>query len=188
MVSVNVAQLLQEGPGAVRDFDFAERLPDPDNDLHMRGPIRGRAHLTRTSRGILVHADHAAMVELECARCLSDVRLRVVGSFDEEFLPTTDIRTGVPVDEEPEERDHLRIDEHHEINLDEVLRQTMLTNMPLRPLCETMCPGLCPTCGGRLDNQHPTHAEPTPQAVGPDKISPFARLADLLSDDGERTN
>jgi uncharacterized protein len=188
MVSVNVAQLLQHLPGTVREFEFDEPLPDPNDDLRLRGPVRGYARLTRTSRGILVHADHQAPVSLDCARCLNEVTLNLEGSLDEEFVPTTDVRTGAPAPDQPEEPDQPVIDERHELNLDEVLRQNILTNLPLQPLCDTVCPGLCATCGRRLDNQHTPHPvepiAPPPTA----EASPFARLAELLVDDAERKN
>ena len=182
MVSVNVAQLLLEAAGSVRQFDFAEPLPDPTHDLHLRGPIRGHARLIRTSRGVLVHSDHVAQATLECARCLEDALATIEGSIDEEFLATTDIRTGLPVAlDEPLESDTPIIDEHHVIDLDEVLRQNILTNLPLAPLCEALCPGLCPTCGERLGPAHSPHpgerAEPT--SAG----NPFAALAGLIQDE-----
>ena len=176
MVSANVAQLLLSPPGSTRDFDFRERLPDPHNDLHLRGPIGGHAHLIRTSDGILVHTDYAAPVRLECARCLDDAHAVVEGSLDEEFLPTTDVHTGMPLTFERED-DQPMIDEHHEIDLDEVLRQNILTNLPLRPLCDAACPGLCETCGQRLDQAHVAHSNETPASPS----SPFARLAVLLT-------
>ena len=54
---------------------------------------------------------------------------------------STDVRTGLPL-HVPEMPDLLLVDEHHEINLDEVLRQNILTNLPLRALCDAACPGL----------------------------------------------
>src|SRR5690348_8130558 len=69
MVSVNVAQLLLLGPGAVREFDFAEPIADLEGELHLRGPVHGHARLTRTSEGILVHTELEASAMLECARC-----------------------------------------------------------------------------------------------------------------------
>jgi uncharacterized protein len=182
MVSVNVAQLLLEAPGSVRKFDFAEPLPDPADDLHLRGPIRGQARLIRTSRGVLVHSDHTAHATLECARCLEDAQATIEGSLDEEFLATTDIRTGLPVAlDEPLEADTPVIDEHHVIDLDEVLRQNILTNLPLAPLCEALCPGLCPTCGERLGPAHTAH--PGERAEPISAGNPFAALAGLIQDE-----
>jgi uncharacterized protein len=187
MVSVNVSQLLLGGPGLVREFDFAEPFPDPAGELHLRGPIRGHARLTRTSEGILVHSEYAVPVTLECARCLEESRVTVSGQLDEEFLPSTDIRTGLPAELPGVVDDQPLIDEHHEIDLDEVLRQNILTGLPLRPLCSAACPGLCPTCGVRLDSAHIPHpaAEEAPAALL-DPANPFAGLAVLLQDNEER--
>ena len=80
------------------------------------------------------------------------------GALDEEFLPITDVRTGISVElPDGTEDDQPLINEHHEIDLNEILRQNILTNLPLQPLCEAACPGLCPECGERLGAAHATH-------------------------------
>jgi uncharacterized metal-binding protein YceD (DUF177 family) len=188
MVSFNVSQLLLLGAGAVREFEFSETLSDPDRDLPVRGPVSGYTRLTRTSEGILAHTEYHAEITLECARCLEEADSEVEGDFDEEFVPSTDIRTGTALELHVPD-DQPLIDEHHEIVLDELLRQNILTNLPLRPLCESACPGLCSTCGERLTAQHRTHPElehqDEPEAPV-DPASPFARLAVLLRNDQER--
>jgi uncharacterized metal-binding protein YceD (DUF177 family) len=188
MVSINVARLLQSAPGSVRDVDFSELLPDPSPDIHLLGPVSGRARLTLTSRGVLVLANLHAVVALECARCLDDVPTEISGVVEEEFVPSTDVRSGLPTAPDPDlvHAQTPRIDEHHEINLDEPLRQTLLTDTPLRVLCDTACPGLCPECGLRLDTEHEAHAEAeaTPDVSG--SASPFAALAELLAEDSPR--
>jgi uncharacterized protein len=180
MVSVNVAQLLQSDAGTVREFDFSESIPDSTDDLHLCGHVAGHAELHRTSRGILVRSEYRTPVTLECSRCLGDVQMDVEGYFEEEFLTSTDVHTGLPTHfEELADPDQSRIDDHHEIHLDDMLRQDILTSLPLQPLCDEMCPGLCPTCGQRLDAQHAPHPEEerTPPA---DVYQPFAGLADML--------
>ena len=186
MVAFNVSQLLLLGPGSVREFDFREPFPDPANELHLRGPISGHARLTRTSEGILAHSDYHARVITECARCLEETTARVDGELDEEFLPTTDVRTGTPVqlpmgtqDDQP------LIDEHHEIDLNEILRQSILMALPLQPLCEATCPGLCAECGERLHPGHPAHAAIEASEEPVDPANPFAQLAVLLHNDEE---
>ena len=187
MVFVNVSQLLLMGPGTVREFDFCEPFPDASGELHLRGPISGHARLIRTSEGILAHTDFHVSVSLECARCLEEARADVDGELDEEFLPSTDIRTGLPVALPEGVEDQPLINEHHEIDLDEILRQNVLTSLPLRPLCEAACPGLCTTCGQRLDSvHHRPHPEPEQVDTPAEPTSPFARLAVLLQDEEER--
>lgn len=182
MVALNVAQLLLSLPGTTREADFSERLADPTEDARLAGPVRGHVHLTRTSRGILAHVTLAARVIQECGRCLADARTTVQADVDEEFFPTVDIRTGVPVglELEREPEDYALIDEHHELGLDEVIRQTLITSLPLQPLCEEACPGLCPTCGQRLDAKHQRHPEDEAVEDEGHDANPFATLAVLL--------
>jgi len=186
MVSFNVSQLLLLGPGSVREFDFREPLPDPANELHLRGPISGHARLTRTSEGILAHSDYHARVIMDCARCLEETTARVDGELDEEFLPTTDVRTGVPMQlPSGTEDDQPLIDEHHEIDLDEILRQNILMALPLQPLCEAACPGQCSECGERLGPGHQAHTPIEDNDEPVDPSNPFSRLAVLLHNDEE---
>lgn len=181
MVSVNVAQLLLSAPGAVREFDFVDVVPAVSSEVHLDGPLAGHARLTRTNDGILVQTEYAAGVALECSRCLDEVHVAVKGAFDEEFLQSVDLRTGYPI-EVPEDDELSRIDEHHEIELDEVLRQDILASLPIKPLCDATCPGLCATCGERLSRQHRVHAEPVEDDVPLERTSPFAGLANMLND------
>ncbi len=188
MVSVNVSQLLLMGAGAVREFEFLEPFPDPAGELHLLGPIEGRARLLRTTEGILAHTEYHASVSLECARCLEEAIAEVEGELDEEFLLSTDIRTGLPVELPVVQDDQPFINEHHEIDLDEILRQNILTNIPLRPLCAASCPGLCAACGERLGPRHRAHLDDNQEApeAAVNPASPFAQLAVLLHNDEER--
>ncbi len=180
MVSINVAQLLQDPVGSVRDFDYSERIAVPEAELALREPVRGHIHLTRTPRGVLVSATHQTRVQMECSRCLAEVIVPVEGVLEEEFIPSTDLRTGLPVETDEDDPDQQLIDDHHEIHLDDLLRQEILTDLPLKPLCEAACPGLCPTCGERLSPGHPEHPESAPEPEAEETTRPFAHLADML--------
>src|SRR5438105_8365308 len=129
MVCFNVSKRLLMGPGAVREFDFLEDFPDPAHELHLEGPIEGHARLTRTREGIFAHSDYHASVKLECARCLEEAIEEVEGELDEEFLPTTDIHTGLPVKVPARADDQPPIDGHPETALAETLRQKARTNL-----------------------------------------------------------
>lgn len=184
MVSFNVAQLLKSNAGATHLLDFTERLPDPADDLHLRGPVTGHVKMLRTSRGVLVESRHRAKAVFECARCVEDAPVQLDAQFAEEFVPIADVRTGQPTQAE-DDAEQLLIDDLNEVRLDELLRQSFLTSQPLRPLCSPDCPGLCPECGKRLDARHTAHPEPTdqPEAASPvDPRNPFARLAELKLD------
>jgi uncharacterized protein len=46
-----------------------------------------------------------------------------------------------------------------DLNLDELMRQSILLALPLKPLCADDCRGLCPQCGHRL-SEGPCHCAP----------------------------
>jgi len=148
MVAVNVAQLLKAPTGETRAFEFEEPGEGLGPDLVLTAPVAGRVRLMRTARGILVTCEYHTRVQLDCARCLAPVDVPISSRIEEEALPSLNLRTGEWITPLPEERDLLRVDERNVLDLDDLIRQDLLVNLPLRPLCEPPCVGLCPRCGG----------------------------------------
>jgi uncharacterized protein len=95
----------------------------------------------------------------------------------EEFRPLVNVTTGAPL--EPPDDDALRIDERHLLDLTEATRQYIETEIPLQPLCQEGCHGLCPRCGANLNREECACAL---DAVDPS--NPFAALAGLMEDTG----
>ncbi len=147
-MEINVSQLLQEPIGATRDYRVDEHA-----DIIGDGqayPLRGECRLLRTRRGVLVSCSLGAELELTCSRCLSRFRHPLKIKFEEEFLPTIDVTSGVPL---PQQEDAaFMIDDHHTLDLMDAVREYALMAVPMKPLCKTSCAGLCPTCGANLNN------------------------------------
>ncbi len=170
----NVAQLLKEPIGATRDYEVLAPIHHLLPELIAAEPLTGQVHLLRTDRGILVQARLRGSVVVSCSRCLTDVSAPVTILVEEQFQPTVDVVRGVflEVDEEDEA---LLIDEHHILDLHEVLRQEVLLATPMQPLCKPDCAGLCPTCGEDL-NLGPC------SCVQTDVDARWAELGSLLAD------
>lgn len=149
MIEFNVAQLLKSPVGTTREYDVDEELPAID-EYETTEPIRGHVKLTRTGRGILVDARLHTAVRAECSRCLEELTIPLGIRINEEFLPTVDLATGLPI-ELPKGSEAFTIDEHHVLDLGEAIRQYGLLEVPLQPLCRAACAGLCPTCGQNLN-------------------------------------
>ncbi len=146
----NVAQLLKSPIGTSRAYDIADAIGEIDGTPTTE-PVLGRAKLTRTKRGVLVDAKLQTAVKLECSRCLERVETPLTVHVEEEFIPTTDIGTGLHVTLDKEDDDAFRIDEDHILSLEEPLRQYALLAVPLKPLCRPDCRGLCVMCGRNLN-------------------------------------
>jgi uncharacterized protein len=146
----NVAQLIKGPTGAFRQYDLEADIRDLDSDLHPVCPLAGTVTLLRTSQGILVSGKLNTRIETECRRCLEPCDVDVELELEEEFYPTVRIADAPPLDDVPEsERDEaLKIDEHHILDLSEVVRQDLWLTLPMEALCRPDCAGICPTCGG----------------------------------------
>jgi uncharacterized protein len=154
----NVSGLLSEDPGATRDYVVAGVTIDLGDDLRLADPIEGHVRLSRTNRGLLVTARLSTSLQTVCSRCLRDIEVPIEIAIDEEALPTVDLHTGAPVTVEAGEEEPLRLTDHHELDLASPVREAILLEEPIAPLCRPDCPGLCLVCGERLeegDHDHP---------------------------------
>jgi uncharacterized protein len=146
-MQMNVSQLLKEYIGSTRNYKVDETADFSDEkDIRVRGDIR----LTRTDKGILAQGKLQTEIELTCSRCLSTFNCPLTLNIEEEYFPTMDVLTGasLPLPEEP---GSFTIDEHHIIDLTEAIRQYIMLVMPMKPLCDEGCAGLCPSCGHNLN-------------------------------------
>ena len=118
------------------------RVPE-GADLHLE------VMLEDVSDGVLVTATVAAPLAGECARCLDEftsstkVRFRELfaaeagGSGDDGYLLDGDL-----------------------LDLEPALRDALVLDLPLSPLCGDDCAGLCSTCGVRLADAGSDHGHP----------------------------
>jgi uncharacterized protein len=159
----NIAQLIKEPIGATRIGEISADLRQVAPDLEQvegapQAPLIGSVRLLNASNGILVQGDLHAVATLACARCLEPVSVPIDFELEEVFVPTIDISTGQALT--PEEEDHaLWINEHHILDLHEVVRQDVLVAAPVHLLCRDDCRGLCPQCGQNL-NEGPCGCKP----------------------------
>jgi uncharacterized protein len=146
----NVAQLLKDPIGATRSYDVLAKVLHDEAEVSQAAPLAGQVNMLRTSQGILVEGALDGVIIAECSRCLRPVTLPVSIEIEEEFKPTVDILRGtyLSVDEEDEA---LLIDEHHVLDIAEVLRQAVLLEAPMQVLCRPDCAGFCQTCGKDLN-------------------------------------
>jgi uncharacterized protein len=144
----NVAQLLKGQTGTERRYDLNEEIGHLDPELEPVEPLVGSLVLMRTSQGVLATGKFRTCLRAECRRCLDPCTVCVEFDLEEEFHPAVYIGE-VPLDDVPEEdRDEaLSIDEHHILDLSEVMRQALWLATPGEPLCRPDCRGLCPDCG-----------------------------------------
>ncbi len=147
-MQINVSQLLRESIGSTRDYSINEVADIAGNGKGCL--VQGEVNLLRTQRSILVRGKLSTEVELSCSRCLSPFRYPLTLNLEEEYSPTVDAASGVPLPL-PEDASTFTIDEHHILDLTEAVRQYTLLAIAMKPLCRQDCAGLCPNCGKNLN-------------------------------------
>lgn len=154
----NVAQLMKARVGTSLVNDFHEEDIQLDDDIEVIGPIDGHVRMRRTNQGLLVDGWVELTLELSCNRCLKTFEQPMHVDFEEQFYPTVDVITGMPLD--PFDEDEIfPIDAHHEVDLTEAVRQNVLLALPMVTICREDCKGLCPQCGHDL-NLGPCECKP----------------------------
>jgi uncharacterized protein len=151
------AQFLAEAPGTSRTYQVAGLMLDLGPDLEQADPLEGTIRLARTNRGLLVTGHLTTSLATQCSRCLRDIEVPINIELAEEALPSIEIASGMPIDPSAEP-DVLRLNDHHELELEPVIREAIQLAEPIAPLCEPDCPGLCVVCGQRLEggpHDHP---------------------------------
>ena len=139
--------------------------------------LEGSLRLTRTNRGLVVRARLKTAIEQECSRCLRDLEWPIQIDIDAEALPTVDFNSGLPVDAE-DEPDVLRLNEHHELELEGEVREAIQLAEPIAPLCREDCPGLCIVCGQELASGPHDHPD---EDIDP-RLEGLRALVDDLDD------
>ena len=92
-----------------------------------------------------------------CVRCLDPVAQQVGGSFQELFVYAERHAHHHEVGDEDADEE-LRIEDGL-IDLETVLRDTVVPALPFQPVCREDCQGLCSECGVRLEDEPGHHHE-----------------------------
>lgn len=151
-----LAGLLADAAGASRRYELRDITIPLDDALVLGAPITADLQIARTNRGLLVDGALATVLAMECSRCLEPATVALRVQISEEVLPSIDVATGQALDRTAEP-DVARLNDHHELDVEPLLREAILLAAPIAPLCGPECPGLCIECGERLGDNHQAH-------------------------------
>jgi DUF177 domain-containing protein len=149
--------------------EFAPDTIDLSPDMRQSAPLRtsGRATLIEEHHGkgviedIRVQGDLATSVELACARCLEPVTREVQRKFELFYRPR-----GVDAGREEISVTQAEAEIGYYVGegvlLEDILREQILLELPLRVICREDCKGLCPHCGQNLNQGECKCTAPVP--------------------------
>jgi uncharacterized protein len=149
-MEINVSQQMKASIGTEREYDLDDFIDILGVGVGTR--VQGRVKLIRTNRGMLVKGAVQTKVPVECSRCLKVFDQPLTIELEEEFFPTIDVNNGSAL-EIPDDPSSFFIDDHHILDVRELIRQNALLTIPMKPLCKEDCAGLCSQCGKDLNTK-----------------------------------
>lgn len=142
-------------------------------------PLDWSLTITNTGGAFLVSGTVSGVAQTDCARCIEPFSLTVDGSVEGYFLIPGE--EAVELEDEIGEDEFETLPEDATIDLEPLLRAAVLIELPLIPLCNEDCLGLCPRCGADL-NEGPCDCESSEEGEDEDSNNPFAVLKSLKFD------
>lgn len=141
-------ETLDEVVPAPKDFGNALIGAEEGTDIDLN------VRLESVVDGILVSGVASVDVHGECSRCLDSIDYELSADVQELFV-FEKAPEGGPEDEIDEQY----AVEDEEIDLEPVLRDAVILQLPFQPVCRETCLGLCSECGFRLEDDPEHHHE-----------------------------
>ncbi|MBR5260400.1 MAG: DUF177 domain-containing protein [Eggerthellaceae bacterium] len=157
-----------------------DRLEVGPDEYVFCGPLSWQVDVTNTGEAFLVMGTVEGEAVTLCGRCLEEVRVTLGGEVDGYYL----IDPASAEDLEDMEGDEFDVlGEDDVIDIEGPIRAALLLEIPLVPLCDEDCKGLCLSCGSNL-NEGPCDCEPVEEVEEEEPANnPFAVLKSLKLDD-----
>lgn len=137
-----------------REVPAEEGLGNPVITVSDTTPVQLDVMLESVIDGVLVTGEVRYDVSGECARCLTALAETRSTNLSELYL-------WQPPEQEDPDAEPLPLVAGGLIDMSEAIRDAIVLDLPLAPLCRDDCPGLCSECGARLADDPDHHHDST---------------------------
>lgn len=147
-MGTNISLRLEEGQR--EHYDLSVMLPRAEQEgFSLREPLSVSVDVSREDYGIEARIHVTGVVLLLCSRCLTEFELPVKLKHRIIILGKED---GWELDDETLDMQVVDLD-NGELRVGELVRQLVLESLPIKPLCDAGCRGLCSVCGCNLNER-----------------------------------
>jgi len=132
------------------EFD-GNQIDFPADAGKLRMPVHLDAHVRKVGHEITIDGRLSTRIEVMCARCLKPHGEVLDETFEVVFFPQPEFSGQDDEVELTEGELDCYFYEGETISLLDVVRDQLLLMLPVKPLCQPECAGLCPRCGKNLN-------------------------------------
>jgi DUF177 domain-containing protein len=129
---------------------FAVPFRDDRDTFQVVDPVSLAFDIDKEQQQFRLVGSVQTMLQLPCSRCLESFTLPVDARFDLRYQPHTANR-GEGEREIEEDDLTTAFYDNDEIDLAQLMREQFYLALPMKPLCQPECRGLCPVCGTNLN-------------------------------------
>lgn len=129
-MKIRIAQIPTDEDITLTEHVSAGELDLDTDTIKFREPINIEADVSRILNVVTVDLFLTAVMYMSCSRCLTEFRAEI----------DRKMKLNYPVDKLQDA-----------IDLDPDIREEIILNYPIQPLCREDCKGLCPKCGKNLN-------------------------------------
>ncbi|MBS5786480.1 MAG: DUF177 domain-containing protein [Clostridioides difficile] len=160
------------------DLNFSENIDTisyREDVFNLASPLNLQGAITKSKSGLYIDVDVDFTILESCSRCLKDVKVPLNYNIQGFLVKDEDY-----IEDEFEDFDAFFYN-GSEIDLLDIVEQTLDFNLPSKVLCDEQCKGLCYKCGADLNIKECSCNEDTNDEGDIDPR--FAKLKDLFKND-----
>ncbi|WP_129409883.1 YceD family protein [Marinitoga lauensis] len=153
-----------------------QEIDTPEGIFNIVSPVDIEFEIEKNSEGFILRGKVETIVELVCSRCLKKYNEKIKGEIEAYYINKRffDLYTK---SEKLESLDNIIFFSENKVDITDRIIESILMEIPDKPLCKKDCKGLCPICGIDL-NENPDHKHEE------EYIDPrFEKLLDIFNDE-----
>lgn len=162
---INIGFIVHEELGYSREFEFEFPELTLESDLQLTN-LTATAKFSRTRQGLILEMSAQALTPLQCARCLDMFDQKLSSLFTELFA----------FDERSTDEAELTVPKDGVIDLAPLLREYLILEIPIKPICKPDCSGI----------QTEEDGDQTEEYIDP-RLAPLKDLLDNAAETDEPT-
>jgi uncharacterized protein len=130
-MKIDINRIPAEGL-SLEEYIDAQGLELNTESINFSGPVKIKANIFKITNAVTVDMDLEARMSVICSRCLKE--------FESDFRKSLQLN-------------YMADKQAPLVDLSPDIREEIILDYPLKPLCSPDCKGICPKCGRNLNKR-----------------------------------
>lgn len=111
--------------------------------------IRASLDITNCDTEIIIEGKINTLLILTCSRCLEPFVYNLSANLRLECRNLSRLHRPSEIEAEAKESDEIKyfVEEDNYLDITQEVKESVIVNLPMKPLCKPDCRGICPVCG-----------------------------------------